>query len=114
MSAANAGGAPTEITPEELHRRRTAGESIRIIDVRQPHEGAICRIEGSELIPLMDLPMRLVDLDPDEETVVLCKMGGRSSQAADFLRMNGFRHVRNLTGGILAWIDRVDPTMTKY
>lgn len=107
-------GTSTEITPEELHRRRTAGESIRVIDVRQPHEAAICRIDGAELIPLMELPMRLVDLDPDEEIVVLCKMGGRSSQAAEFLRVNGFRKVRNLTGGILRWIDNVDPTMTKY
>ena len=103
-----------DITAEELHRRRSAGETVRLVDVRQPEEVAVCRIEGAEQIPLMDLPSRMNELDPDEEIVVHCKMGGRSSQAAAFLRAQGFRNVRNLAGGILAWIEKVDPTMKKY
>ena len=103
-----------EITAEELHRRRTNGEAIVVIDVRNPYELDICRIAGSTPIPLNDLPMRMTELDPDGEIVVHCKMGGRSSQAASFLRGQGYRNVRNLTGGILAWIDKIEPTMTKY
>jgi len=107
------GAANTDITAEELHRRRTSGETVRIVDVRQPDEVAVCRIEGSQSIPLTDLPARMNELDPDEEIVVHCKMGGRSSQAAAFLRAQGFRNVRNLAGGILAWIDKVDPSMPR-
>jgi len=103
-----------DITPEDLHRRRTAGESILVLDVRNPYELEICRIQESTPLPLNDLPMRMAELDPDEETIVFCKMGGRSAQAAAFLRASGFKNVRNLTGGILAWIDKVDPALTKY
>jgi rhodanese-related sulfurtransferase len=103
-----------EITPEELHRRRTAGESILVVDVRNPNELEICRISGSTHIPIADLPMRLTELDVEREIVVHCKMGGRSSQAAAFLRAQGYQNVRNLTGGILAWIDKVEPGLTKY
>jgi len=106
--------ANADITPEELQRRRAAGENVRVIDVRKPDEAAICRINGAELIPLTDLPMRMNELDPDQEIVVHCKMGGRSSQAAAFLRANGFKNVRNLAGGILAWIDKVEPGLTRY
>jgi adenylyltransferase/sulfurtransferase len=102
-----------DIAVDELHRRRTSGESVHVLDVRQPEEVAVSRIEGSQWIPLMDLSSRMNELDPDEEIVVYCKMGGRSSQAAAFLRAQGFRNVRNLTGGIHAWIDKVDPTMRK-
>jgi len=69
---------------------------------------------GSVLIPLGDVPRRYAELDPEEEIVVHCKMGGRSAKAADFLRSVGFKRVRNLTGGILDWIDKVDPSQPKY
>jgi rhodanese-related sulfurtransferase len=113
-SSVGVGAANTDITADELHRRRANGELVHLVDVRPPEEVAVCRIEGSELIPLTDLPARMNELDPDEEIVVHCKMGGRSAQAAAFLRAQGFRNVRNLAGGILAWIDKVDPTMKKY
>lgn len=103
-----------DITPEELHRRRTNGESVLVIDVRNPDELLICRLEGTTPIPLNELPMRMAELDPDIETVMQCRSGARSAQAAAFLRANGFTNVRNLAGGILAWIDKVDPTLTKY
>jgi len=113
-NSAGVGPANADITPEELRRRRESGETLCVVDVRPADEAAVCRIAGSQLFPLMDLPSRVNELDPDEEIVVYCKMGGRSAQAAAFLRAQGFRNVRNLAGGILAWIDKVDPTMKRY
>jgi adenylyltransferase/sulfurtransferase len=69
---------------------------------------------GSTLIPLGELPRRYQELDPDREVVVHCKMGGRSAKAVDFLRSVGFKKIKNLRGGILEWIDKVDPSQPKY
>jgi sulfur-carrier protein adenylyltransferase/sulfurtransferase len=104
----------TEITPIELKQRLDRGEQLRIIDVREPHEYQINRIAGSTLIPLGDVPKRVNELDPDAELIMQCKSGARSGKAADFLRSQGFKHVLNLKGGILAWIDQVDPSQPKY
>ena len=83
--------------------------------MREPHEFQICRIPGSVLIPLGELPKRYAELgDKDAELVVHCKMGGRSAKAVDFLKQNGFTKARNMTGGILAWSDKVDPKVPKY
>lgn len=103
----------SEITPEELKQRLDRGEDVFVLDVRDPHEYQICNI-GGHLIPLKELPNRLNELDPNREIVAHCKLGGRSSQAVEFLRSAGFTKVRNLTGGIMAWADRVDRTMTRY
>jgi molybdopterin/thiamine biosynthesis adenylyltransferase/rhodanese-related sulfurtransferase/molybdopterin converting factor small subunit len=105
---------PLEITAVELKSRLDRGDSVRIIDVREPQEFQINRIPGSELIPLGDIPKRYNELNPDEEIVVHCKSGGRSARAADFLRSVGFKHVLNLKGGILDWVDKVDPSQPKY
>ena len=102
-----------EITVEELNRRQDAGEDIFVLDVREPHEYQICNLRGY-LIPLGDLAKRVHELDSSREIVAHCKMGGRSAKAVDFLRQAGFAKVKNLKGGILAWADRVDPTMPKY
>jgi sulfur-carrier protein adenylyltransferase/sulfurtransferase len=104
----------TEISSVELKQRIDRGEKLRIIDVREPNEYQINRIPGSELIPLGDVPKRHGELDPDEEIVVHCKLGGRSAKAADFLRSVGFKRVLNLKGGILDWVDKVDPSQPKY
>jgi molybdopterin/thiamine biosynthesis adenylyltransferase/rhodanese-related sulfurtransferase/molybdopterin converting factor small subunit len=104
----------TEITSVELKQRLDRGERLKIVDVREPNEYQINRIPGSELIPLGDIPKRYGELNPDEEIVVHCKMGGRSAKAADFLRSVGFKRVLNLKGGILDWIDKVDPSQPKY
>ncbi len=104
----------TEITSVELKQRLDRGDQLKIVDVREPNEYQINRIEGSTLIPLGDIPKRYNELDPDEEIVVQCKMGGRSAKAADFLRSVGFKRVLNLKGGILDWIDKVDPSQPKY
>src|ERR1700680_8639 len=110
--------APAEVTTdeievEELKQRLDRGEDIYVLDVREPHEYQICNI-GGYLIPLGDLPKRVSELDSSQEIVAHCRSGARSAKAIDFLRQAGFRKVHNLTGGILAWADRIDPKMPKY
>ena len=103
-----------DITSVELKQRLDKGDTLRIIDVREPNEFQINRIPGAELIPLGELPRRYAELDPNAELVMQCKSGGRSAKAADFLRSVGFKRVLNLKGGILDWIDKVDPSQPKY
>jgi sulfur-carrier protein adenylyltransferase/sulfurtransferase len=112
----NAGGAVNdwEITPVELKKKLDAGESPFILDVREPNEYQINRIPDSTLIPLGELPRRYQELPRDREIVAHCKMGGRSAKAMDFLKTVGFTNVKNLKGGILEWIDKVDPSQPKY
>jgi adenylyltransferase/sulfurtransferase len=102
-----------DMTPEELKQRLDAGDDLFVLDVRDPHEYQICNL-GGHLIPLNDLPKRVGELDPSREIVVHCKLGGRSAKAADFLKQAGFNRVHNLTGGINAWSERVDPKVPKY
>jgi len=102
-----------EMQVEELKRRLDAGEDLFILDVREPHEYQICNL-GGHLIPLGDLPKRVNELDTSREIVAHCKMGGRSAKAVQFLRQAGFTKVKNLTGGITAWADRIDRSMPKY
>jgi sulfur-carrier protein adenylyltransferase/sulfurtransferase len=103
-----------EITPVELKQKLDAGETPFILDVREPNEYQINRIAGSTLIPLGELPRRYQELPRDREIVTQCKMGGRSAKAQDFLKSVGFTNVKNLKGGILEWIDKVDPSQPKY
>ena len=107
-------GSTTEIAAVELKKRLDRGDKLTIVDVREPHEYQINRIAGSVLIPLGDIPKRYVELDPSDELIMQCKVGGRSAKAADFLRSKGYKTVLNLTGGILDWIDKVDPSQPKY
>jgi adenylyltransferase/sulfurtransferase len=102
-----------EMQPEELKRRLDAKQDIFVLDVREPHEYQIVNIKG-HLIPLGDLPTRIHELDSSREIVVHCKSGMRSAKAVDFLRKSGFKHAANLTGGILAWADRIDRSLPKY
>lgn len=102
-----------EIQPQELKQRLDAGDDIFVLDVREPHEYQICNI-GGYLIPLGDLPKRVSELDTSREIVAHCKSGVRSAKAVDFLQKAGFRKVRNLTGGILGWSEKVDPKVPKY
>lgn len=103
-----------EISAVELKARLDRGDKLRIVDVREPNEFQINRIPGAQLIPLGELPRRYAELDPSDELVMQCKVGGRSAKAADFLRSVGFTRVLNLRGGILDWVDKVDPTQPKY
>jgi adenylyltransferase/sulfurtransferase len=103
-----------EIDAVELKAKLDRGDDFKLIDVREPHEFQICRIPGSTLIQLGELPKHLSELDQSAEYVMHCKMGGRSAKAVDLLKQSGFKNVRNMTGGILAWSDKVDPTVPKY
>jgi adenylyltransferase/sulfurtransferase len=104
----------TEIDVTALKSRLDRGDKFQFIDVREPHEYQIASIPGAKLIPLGDLPKRLNELDPKVETIVHCKMGGRSAKACDILRAGGFKTAKNVLGGITAWSDKVDPSVPKY
>jgi rhodanese-related sulfurtransferase len=103
-----------EITAEELQGRLQKGDKVFILDVRNPEEYQICKIAGSTLLPLPALPQRFAELDKNREMVVHCKSGMRSAKAIQFLRQQGFTKLINLKGGIISWVDKVDPTMPKY
>lgn len=103
-----------EIDPVALQERLARGENIYILDVREPHEFEICSIPNSHLIPLGDLPGRVNELNTADDIVAHCKSGMRSAKAVNFLRTAGFAKVKNLKGGILAWSEKVDPTVPKY
>src|SRR6185436_19247195 len=94
-----------EITPLQLKQLLDSGQRVTIIDVREPHEWQIANLEsfGSHLIPLGQFPGRINELNPEEEIVVHCKMGGRSAKAYDAMKKAGFTKIKNLKGGILAW-----------
>ena len=108
------GGKSWETSVEEFHQRLQQGDKVFILDVRNPEEFAICRIPGSTLIPLPELPQRFGELDKNVEMVVHCKSGMRSAKAVQFLRQQGFDKIKNLKGGILTWADKIDPSMPKY
>jgi len=103
-----------EIQPAELAGRLKNGNRPFLLDVRNPEEWAITRIEGATLIPLPELAQRYTELPAGEEIVVYCLRGGRSAEAAQFLRDKGYRNVKNLPGGVRRWAEEIDPTMPKY
>ncbi|MCK7606567.1 rhodanese-like domain-containing protein [Geobacillus stearothermophilus] len=90
------------ITPKEVEERLRAGESLHIIDVREPEEVAAGKIPGAVNIPLGLIEFRMHELDKNEEYILVCRSGGRSGRAAEFLDSRGCRVV-NMTGGMLAW-----------
>lgn len=102
------------IAPRALAERLARGEAIDLIDVREPFEWTIARIDGARLIPLGDLQRALGSLDPTRETVVYCHHGIRSAHGAAMLRAAGFRKVLNLSGGIARWSSEVDPAVPQY
>ena len=104
-----------EISAAELKRKMDAGEDVQLIDVRQPDENAFAKIPGAKLIPLGDVVRRMNEISPARETVIHCKMGGRSAQAIEMLKRAGFSgELKNLKGGITAWSNDVDPKVPKY
>ena len=104
----------SEIQPAQLAERLEGGEELEIIDVREPYEWEIARIPGARLVPLDRIAAEIPRLDKKRETILYCKVGVRSRYAAQQLADAGVAEVRNLAGGILRWIDEVDPTMTRY
>lgn len=102
------------VTPKQLARWLEEGRDVFVLDVREPFEVDICRIDGSWEIPLNELPARYAEVPKDRDVVVYCKMGGRSAKAVAFLKSKGYVRVRNLKGGILRWIEDVAPGMQRY
>lgn len=107
-------GAEWDITAPELAQKLGAGEDLRLIDVREPHELEISHLEGAELIPLGQFASRLSDLDSAEDIVLFCKAGTRSARALEILASAGFKKVKNLKGGINSWAQEVDPSLPIY
>jgi adenylyltransferase/sulfurtransferase len=103
-----------EIMAEQLKKRIDAGENLFVLDVRNPNEFQICRIPGTVLVPLPELPSRFAEVPRDREVIVHCKSGMRSAKAIEFLKGQGYSKLANLTGGILAWAEKVDPGMPRY
>ncbi len=104
-----------EITPSELKKRLDNGDDIQIVDVRENNEVAISRLPNSIHIPMAQVLVRMNEIDPTRETVVHCKMGGRSARAIDALQRSGFTgKLMHLRGGMIGWSNEVDPTMAKY
>jgi adenylyltransferase/sulfurtransferase len=98
----------------ELKEKLDRKDNFVLIDVREPHEYKICNIPGAKLIPLGEFPQHVGEFNPDDDIVIHCRSGVRSGKACNILRAAGFQHVRNVVGGILAWSDRVDPSVPKY
>ena len=104
-----------DVTPKEFVARRAAGEAITLLDVREDHELELAPVPSEVVhIPMGEISDRLKELDPNKETVVICRSGGRSGQVAQYLDRQGFKSVSNLTGGILAWSRDLDPRIPQY
>jgi rhodanese-related sulfurtransferase len=104
-----------EMTPREFLDRRAGGAALTLVDVREDWETALAPVPTDHLhIPMGQIADRLGELKPDQETVVICRSGGRSLQVARFLATHGFGSVHNLAGGILAWSRDLDPSIPQY
>jgi adenylyltransferase/sulfurtransferase len=107
-------GEDWDITATELAETLRNDNHIRLIDVREPHELEISRLENAELIPLGQLASRMSELDSAEDIVLFCKAGTRSARALELLTGAGFRKIKNLKGGINAWAREIDPSLPIY
>jgi molybdopterin/thiamine biosynthesis adenylyltransferase/rhodanese-related sulfurtransferase len=103
-----------EITVQELKSKIDNKEKFTLVDVREPHEYQIGKIPGSRLIPLGEIAVRASELDTADEIVLQCRSGGRSAKALQTLRTMGFKRLKNLRGGILAWSKEIDPSVPQY
>jgi sulfur-carrier protein adenylyltransferase/sulfurtransferase len=103
-----------DIDPTEVKQKIDRGDNFVLVDVREPHEYQICKIPQAKLIPLGDVQKRMNELNTSDEIVMHCKSGARSAKAVEMLKQAGFKRVRNMKGGILAWSDKVDPSVPKY
>ena len=102
------------MTPREYAARAEAGPAPLLLDVREGWELAIARLDGVLHIPMGEIAARLGELAPEQEIVVLCRSGGRSATVARFLQQQGYSNVWKLAGGILAWSEQLDPSLTPY
>ncbi len=102
------------MTPGQFEERRRRGEALRLVDVREPAEYELARVEGAELLPLSRFHEWAGALDPAEEIVFMCHHGIRSAQVCAFLARQGFTRLHNLAGGIERWSLEVDPAVPRY
>jgi rhodanese-related sulfurtransferase len=102
------------ISPAELKERMEREEPVQVVDVREPSEHEIARIEGARLLPLSRFPEWADQLDPEATIVFMCHHGIRSAQVCAYLARQGFRHLYNLAGGIDAWSWEVDRNVPRY
>ena len=104
-----------EIGATELKERLDRGDALELVDVREPFEWRIANLGdyGARLIPMGQLEDRLGELDPERETVFICRSGARSGDVTRYLRQRGYQ-ARNLRGGMLAWGSEVDPSVPRY
>ncbi len=108
---------PLEITPQDVKRRLDAGEKLHLIDVREPQEYALARIEGSELIPMRSVPAALQNIEAradDGAVIVCCHHGVRSLNVVNWLREQGVEACQSMAGGIDAWSLTIDPAVPRY
>jgi adenylyltransferase/sulfurtransferase len=106
---------PLEISVTEAHALLAAKPgAVRLIDVREPHELAICRLAAAEHIPMRQIPEQVDTLPRDQHLLILCHAGGRSRRVTEFLRARGLSAVSNITGGIDAWAREIDPSLARY
>lgn len=103
-----------QMRPAELAAHLRSGHAPVLLDVREPWEWDVCHLPGTRLIPMGELPARAEELNKAAETVVICHHGVRSYHAARYLETIGFDDVVNLSGGVAAWADEVDPAMSRY
>jgi rhodanese-related sulfurtransferase len=103
-----------EITPREVKERLDRGENLMLVDVREPHEHAICHIEGAVLIPMGTVPASLQKLDVDEDVICFCHHGMRSLDVANWLRSRGVASAKSMAGGIDRWSVEIDPKVPRY
>jgi rhodanese-related sulfurtransferase len=106
---------PIEITPGEVNSLLKDGVPLRLIDVREPEEHAVCHIEGARLIPMRTVPQQLQELDDDgARIVVFCHHGMRSLSVVDWLRRQGVENCQSMAGGIDLWSLTIDPAVSRY
>ena len=108
-------GNPDEVTVQDMKKALdNPSLGIKVVDVREPDEFEIARVQGTLLLPLSELGNRFTELDPNTQYYLHCKAGVRSLKALGFLRQQGFKYVKSVKGGITAWSDEIDRTVPKY
>jgi adenylyltransferase/sulfurtransferase len=109
------GAHPDEVTVQDMKKALdNPALGIKIVDVREPDEYQIARVEGVPLFPLSTLPQKFTELDPNQQYYLHCKAGVRSLKALKFLREQGFKYLKSVKGGISAWSDEIDHNVPKY
>lgn len=103
-----------EVTPSDMKLRLDRGEKLLLVDVREPWEFEICRIQGAKLIPMGSIPANLQALDADEDAICYCHHGMRSLDVAVWLRGQGVERAKSLSGGIERWSLEIDPGVPRY